>query len=55
MELRTKKPLASVKGAFEGHAIVAILTPSEPIAVVPTLRALHQYTALVASQFETFF
>lgn len=55
MELRTNKPLASVSGAFEGHAIVAVQTPSEPAAVAPTLRVLHQYTTLVVSQFGTFF
>lgn len=55
MELRTNKPLASVSGAFEGHAIVAIQTPSELIAVAPTLRVLHRHTTLVVSQFGTFF
>lgn len=55
MELRTNRPLASVSGAFEGRAIVAIQTPSEPAAVAPTLQALHQYTTLVALQFGPFF
>ncbi|WP_139178468.1 hypothetical protein [Janthinobacterium sp. OK676] len=55
MELRTNSPLKSVNGAFEGHAIVAIETPSGPVAVVQTLQALHQYTNLVASQFRAFF
>lgn len=55
IELRTSKPIESVSGAVEGHAIVAIETPSGPAAVVQTLHMLHQYTNLVASQFSRFF
>lgn len=55
IELRTNKPIESVSGKFEGHAIVAIQSPIESVAVAPTLMALHQYTALVISQFGSFF
>lgn len=55
VEWRTNRPIASVSGSFEGIAIVAIQTPHELAAVVPTLQALHQYTRLVASQFSGFF
>jgi hypothetical protein len=55
LEWRTNKPIASVSGGFEGQAIVAIQQVPEPLAITPTLQALHQYTALVASQFSQFF
>ena len=55
LEYRTKYPLASASGRFDGKAIVALQTIHEPSAVVPTLQALHQYTALVSAQFSNFF
>ena len=55
LEYRTKHPLASAGGKFEGKAIVAIQTISEPQAIVPALRALNQYVALVCTQFHHFF
>jgi hypothetical protein len=55
IEYRTKHPIASAEGKFEGNAIVAIQTDREAVALAPTLRALVQYTALVAAQFGAFF
>jgi hypothetical protein len=55
LEWRTTRPIASVSGKVEGGAIVAIQTPHDFVAVAPTLLALHQYTASIASQFERFF
>ncbi len=54
LEWRTNKPIASVSGGFEGNAIVAIQTMHEPAALTPTLQTLHQYTALIVSQFGHF-
>ena len=55
LEYRTKHPLASASGKFEGKAIVAIQTSSEPQAIVPVLQALNEYVALVCAQFCPFF
>ncbi|TXT36767.1 MAG: hypothetical protein FD135_4058 [Comamonadaceae bacterium] len=55
LEYRTKHPLASAGGKFEGKAIVAIQTSSEPQPIVPVLQALNQYVALVCDQFRPFF
>jgi len=55
LEYRTKHPLASAGGKFEGKAIVALQTNSEPQAIVPALQALNQYVALVCAQFRPFF
>ena len=55
LEYRTTRPLASAGGKFEGKAIVAIQTSLEPQAIVPALRALNQYVALVCAQFQHFF
>lgn len=55
MDYRTKHPIASAAGKYEGKAIVAVQTDREAVALVPTLRALRHYTALVAAQFGSFF
>jgi hypothetical protein len=55
VEYRTKHPIASAAGKFEGRAIVAIQTDREAVALIPTLRALGRYTALVIAQFGSFF
>jgi hypothetical protein len=55
IEYRTKHPLASAGGRFDGKAIVAIQTNSECLAIVPTLQALNQYVVLVCAQFRQFF
>lgn len=55
LEYRTKHPLASAGGKFEGKAIVAIQTSSGPQAIVPVLQSLNQYVALVCTQFHPFF
>lgn len=55
LEYRTKHPLASAGGKFEGKAIVSVQTNSEPQAIVPVLQALNQYVALVCAQFRPFF
>lgn len=55
LEYRTKHPLASAGGKFEGKAVVAIQTSSEPQAIVPVLSALNQYVVLVCAQFQHFF
>lgn len=55
IEYRTKHPLASASGKFDGKAIVALQTNLETTALVPTLQALNQYVALVCSQFSPFF
>lgn len=55
LEYRTKHPLASAGGRFEGKAIVALQINSEPQAIVPVLQALTQYVGLVCAQFAPFF
>lgn len=55
IEYRTKHPLASAGGKYEGKAIVALQTNSEPQAIVPLLQALNQYVAMVCAQFTPFF
>ena len=55
LEYRTKHPIASAAGKYEGKAIVALQTDREALALIPTLRALSHYTALVAAQFGSFF
>lgn len=55
MEWRTNCPIDSVSGKYEGKAIVSIQGISEPAPLEATLLNLHQYTALVVSQFQRFF
>lgn len=55
LEHRTTRPIAKVKGQFDGQAIVAIETERGPLPVGATVRDIGYYTALVVAQFRAFF
>jgi hypothetical protein len=55
VEHRTTRPIAKVRGKFDGQAIVAIETEHGPLPASATVRDLGYYTALVAAQFREFF
>jgi len=55
IELKTRHPLVSAKGSYVGHAIVALQTDSENLAIVQILQNLSQYVSLVCAQFDRFF
>lgn len=55
LEYRTNRPIASVNGAFEGLAMVALQSAGSFVEILATLTTLRSYVALVASQFDPFF
>jgi hypothetical protein len=55
LEYRTNQPIKRAKGDLQGKAIVALQVLEKRPHVVPTLRDLSYYTALVVEQFRLFF
>jgi hypothetical protein len=55
LEWKTKHPIASVKGQYEAHAIVAVQTNDGPKQLDIHIANIGQYTALVVDQFRRFF
>lgn len=55
VEHRTSTPIASVKGQFDAHAIVAVETVGDPLPVATTIQSLGYYVSLVVEQFRAFF
>jgi hypothetical protein len=55
LEHRTKHPIASVKGIFNGKVAVAFQTNKEPLPVDEVIPKLGYYVDLVVSQFRPFF
>ena len=55
LDYKTTRPIASVKGRFEGHAIVAIHTSKGFERVDDYIQSITHYTGLVVDQFRCFF
>lgn len=55
LEYRTNRPIASVKGRFNYHAVVAIQTQKGFVQVDTYVQGLKYYTGLVVDQFRQFF
>ena len=55
VEMRTKHPVASVKGRSDIHAVVALETDNVPRPLDRVLKPLVVYTATVVDQFRGFF
>lgn len=54
-EMRTKHPLASVKGTTQVRAIVAIETDQKPMAIESLLPPIVYYTSAIVNTFRQFF
>lgn len=55
VEMRSKHPLASVKGRSEIHAVVALETDEGPRPLDQVLKPLLVYTSMIVDQFRAFF
>jgi hypothetical protein len=53
--MRTKHPLAKVKGRTEIRAVVAVEVLSKPLQIDFLVTALGTYTSMVIDQFRQFF
>jgi hypothetical protein len=51
LDYRTNRPIASVKGRFDGHAVVAIQTPKGFEQVDTYVQGIKYHTGLVVDQF----
>lgn len=55
VEMRTKHPIASVKGRSDIHAVVALETEDGPRPLDQVLKPLLVYTCMIVDQFRAFF
>jgi hypothetical protein len=55
LDYKTSRPIASVKGRFDGQAVVAIQTPKGFERVDTYVQSITYYTGLVVEQFRPFF
>lgn len=55
LEYKTNRPIASVKGRFDGQAVVAIQTPKGYERADTYVQGITRYTGLVVEQFRPFF
>ena len=54
-EMRTKHPLAKVKGTTEFRAVIAVETEQQPVAIESLLPAVAYYTSVIVNVFRPFF
>jgi len=55
LDYKTNRPIASVKGRFDGHAVVAVQTQKGFEQVDTYIQGIKYYTGLVVDQFRPFF